>query len=152
MGLKTFAASKRALAHCTADTHTCGKCALDTEEMWRSPFDVFSKSGAGVRCPSSPCSHLRLGKSPLIPCTLFPEVSVFVSSCVCSLKHEACHLVGMFCLVIRRLSQNSSSRDVWLGPQAGLADWLSLPVDPPVFKEGASGQAVMSTVLGEIQH
>ena len=58
----------------------------------------------------------------------------------------------MFCLVIRRLSQNSSSRDLWLGPQAGLADWLSLPVDPPVFKEGASGQAVMSTILGEIQH
>lgn len=71
--VRTFAALERG-----AGTHTCGRCALDTEDVCRNPFDVFLKSGSGVGCPSSPCSHLRLGKSPLIPCTLFPEVFLYL--------------------------------------------------------------------------
>lgn len=48
-------------------------------------------------------------------------------------------------------SHKTVAAETLLGPPAGLADWLSLPGDPSAFKQGGSGQVMVSTILREIQ-
>lgn len=54
MGPRALEHYKRILEHCTVDTHTCGSGTLDTEEIWRSPFGMFSKSGYDRRHGAPP--------------------------------------------------------------------------------------------------